>query len=193
MIFFPSFKIHIKNSKDTVSETLLAMWKNNKDTVQWLKISASLSRSDCCCREVAITGQFIGTLSGNQPELVTTVQIDVGAAADYDVSTQTRGEPMQIQLIVKQHIYSACCLLNPNIEHKLIQAWALAGKVPSLGIIDVLFIVYNVTKGDGGTSVWDYFAQTHKEGKVPCWTLGSGKTGWGVMVFCMQKHINKVK
>lgn len=100
---------------------------------------------------------------------------------------------MQKQLIVKQQIYSTCFLLNPSIEHKLIQAWALAGKVPSLGVIAVVFIVDNIIKVDGCTSVWGFTAQTHKEGEVPCWTAGSGKAGWSGMVFCMQKHTNKIK
>lgn len=143
-------------------------------------------------REEAVPRQSIGTIVGHQPDFVSLLKLDEGAAAGCDVSTLLGGERVQNQLPIMHQIDAGSFLVDCAVELKLIHPWMLAGEVASLSVVVVLTIVDDIFEGDGANSFREVTAKTYREGNFLFHARGAGRA-WGSLFSwwsCVQKPIN---
>lgn len=119
--------------------------------------------------EVAVTQHPVGSVFGQQEDLVALLQLDDGGAAGRDVTLLLwAGERVRDQLAVTHQIHTGVFVADGTVEVELIYTWMLAGEKPLLDVVAVLVVVDGDTEGNGLAGWGEIVAQTHGEGYLGC-------------------------
>lgn len=119
--------------------------------------------------EVAVTQHPVGSVFGQQEDLVALLQLDDGGAAGRDVTLLLwAGERVRDQLAVTHQIHTGVFVADGTVEVELIYTWMLAGEKPLLDVVAVLVVVDGDTEGNGLAGWGEIVAQTHGEGYFGC-------------------------
>lgn len=135
--------------------------------------------------EETITGETVFTMSGQEPDPVSPLKLNVHAASCCDETVLPGSVWVQDQLSVAHQIHTTIELVDCTVELELVNTGVLACEIPGIDVIAVLSIVDDITKDDGLVGIGEVVSKSHRESNffnharrsrgasLPLWSSGS--------------------